>query len=105
MSSGSVAGVLLQRTWGQRVGSEVLLGVLKLPIALAATTRDRCSSERCDTRWDGSRGVTEIVFLVWFDPAHQADTKNLVILVYSGLDKPKYVHNWNTATKLNQPFL
>lgn len=73
------------------------------PVLRAAGRQEGCSPE-ASTRWDASRGVTEIV-LGWFDPAHRTDTENPVILVYPGLDKPKYVHNWDAATKLNQPFL
>lgn len=37
-----------------RVGSEAVLRVLELLVALAAVTWDCCSSERCPVRWAGS---------------------------------------------------
>lgn len=59
--------------------------------------RGHCWCSWWSTRWDASRGVTEIV-LGWFDPAQRTGTENLVIFVYPGLDEPKYVHNQNMYT-------
>lgn len=66
--------------------------------------RGHCWCSWWSTRWDASRGVTEIV-LGWFDPAQRTGTENLVIFVYPGLDEPKYVHNRAAATKRSQPLL